>query len=251
MQEPKKIKGISGSTLKIIAMVCMLIDHIGVVFLEERMWEAAADITSGSPNEILGLGSTGYMIIAYQLMRTIGRLAFPVFCFLLVEGFQKTSDRRKYAMRLGLFALLSEIPFDLAVSGKAVNWSSQNVFFTLLTGFLLMQFVSLFEEKIKHVFLRGLACIITFLAAMLLAEALRVDYGAYGIIAIALLYFFRFGKVIQIIAGCIAFLWERAAPLAFIPIAFYNGKRGISLKYVFYLFYPLHLLILYLAERFV
>jgi hypothetical protein len=78
----------------------------------------------------------------------------------------------------------------------------------------------------------------------LLAELIGCDYGAKGIAAVALLYLFRRDKWEQIIAGCVAFLWEITAPLAFIPVAFYNGKKGLRLKYVFYLFYPLHLLLL-------
>ena len=107
-------KGLTGSTLKIIAMIAMLIDHIGAAVL------------------VRVIRSTGDMSLyeGYTILRKIGRIAFPIFCFLLVEGFIHSSDKKKYALRLGIFALLSEVPFDLAFQSKVVGFEYQNVFFT-------------------------------------------------------------------------------------------------------------------------
>jgi len=152
---------------------------------------------------------------------------------------------------LGLFAILSEIPFDLAFNGQLLEFSYQNIFFTLLIGFLGM-WVADEIEKVKGFgiwsFLTGL--LVTAVAAGI-AEVLATDYGAKGVLAIMLLYLFRWNKWEQTIAGCLAFLWEPTAPIAFLPIWFYNGKRGLNVKYVFYLFYPLHLLVLYGISRLV
>lgn len=228
--DAKNIRGISGSTLKIIAVISMLIDHIGASLLIQE----------------LKYHYTAHLYQIYAVMRhLIGRLAFPIYCFLLVEGFNRTKNRMRYAGRLFLFALISEIPFDLAFSGAMVDSSHQNVFFTLLIGLLMMWGMAEIE---KRNILRGFK-MVGYLAVILLAAAVAkifsVDYGARGIAAIALLYLFRKKKVEQIIAGCIAFLWEVTAPLAFLFVAFYNGKRGLKMKYMFYIFYPLHLLILY------
>ena len=81
-------------------------------------------------------------------------------------------------------------------------------------------------------------------AGMGLAWLLKTDYSYHGILLIAILYFFRFYPLLQTIAGCLSLLWEAPACLAFLPINLYNGKRGLSLKYLFYLFYPIHLLAL-------
>ena len=116
-------KGLSGSALKIIAIVTMLIDHIAATVIIRIL-------KFGGYNDGL------YQL--YRVMRNIGRIAFPIFCFLLVEGFMHTRDREKYALRLGCFAAVSEIPFDLAFNGKVLEVGYQNVFFTLLLGLLTM-----------------------------------------------------------------------------------------------------------------
>lgn len=222
-----KNRGLSGSTLKIIAMISMLVDHTGEVLLRSILTGEA-------------------YITAYKIMRLwIGRIAFPVFCFLLVEGFQRTGNRAKYAFRLFLFALISEIPFDLAFNGKIWDTGYQNVFFTLWIGLLMLTGMAELEKRCRNIWIAFLGKAGIFLAAAFISELICCDYGAHGIIAIALLYLFRKNKLEQIIAGCVAFLWEVTAPLAFIPVAFYNGKRGLKLKYVFYAFYPVHLLILH------
>ena len=115
-------KGISGSTLKFIAVFSMLIDHIAASVLLNPLVNA----------------NSAFMISLAHVMRMFGRLAFSIFCFLLIEGFLHTKNRKKYALRLALFALISEIPFDLAFSYKSFDFSYQNVFFTLLIGLLVM-----------------------------------------------------------------------------------------------------------------
>ena len=111
-------KGISAATLKWIALITMTIDHF-----------AASGLFSQ-----LAYGMVGWRLAdqLYMLLRIIGRLAFPIYCFLLAEGFRHTRSRERYALRLGLFALISEIPFDLAACHVVWDWNDQNVFFTLL-----------------------------------------------------------------------------------------------------------------------
>lgn len=242
-------KGISGSTLKLIAIITMLIDHVGAAVIWRMILSNAA---AGSME-----GTIAYdgLLRIYMIMRYIGRIAFPIFCFLMVEGLQKTRNKAKYAFRLGIFALASEIPFDLAFSSKILEFDYQNVFFTLFIGLLTMiaadkinqmpdKCVNDNARKIMKIFKYPIQLMIMAIGA-LVAEFLQTDYGAIGVICIMVLYFFRKIKVLQIVAGCFAFLWELTAPFAFIPIGFYNGRRGLKLKYVFYLFYPMHLLILY------
>lgn len=212
--------GLSGSSLKIFAIIIMLIDHIGAILLPR-----------------------------YHFLRYIGRLAFPIFCFLLVEGFFHTRNVKKYALRLGLFALISEIPFDLALFGIPFNLLYQNVFFTLFIGLLVLIGFEKFKSKLWLNF-------IIFILGMLLAEICHVDYGCFGIIMIVLFYFYRIhNNLIILTFGILLFSImlggsQPLCTLAIIPISLYNGKRGISLKYLFYAFYPVHLLILYFISLF-
>ncbi len=222
-------KGISGSTLKLIAVASMLIDHIGAAVLERGLLRSP--LAASDPllyDRILRLD---------DILRLIGRPAFPIFCFLLVEGFLHTRDAKKYARRLFLFALLSEIPFDLAIYGKLWQPHMQNVYFTLLIGLLVMMACTRLP---KNVWVQSLL----FALGLGAGYFLHTDYGFKGVLLIEILYFFRYDRKNQCIAGAVAFSWEATAPLAFLPIYAYNGTRGLSLKYFFYLFYPVHLLIL-------
>lgn len=250
-QTDKRKKGISGSTLKWIALITMLIDHIGAAVLG-RMVLISNGATIENP-EVMAFAPGG-MIAVYMVMRLIGRIAFPIYCFLIVEGFMRTHNKWKYAMRLGVFALISEIPFDLAFSSKILEFSYQNVFFTLVCGLLAMIVADLIERSVRisknHFVNKAVYWILALTAVAafaVLAEVMNTDYGAIGVGCIMILYFFRKNKIAQIAAGCVAFCWELTASLAFLPIAFYNGERGMKLKYVFYVFYPLHLFVLYLV----
>lgn len=244
---PQRCHALSGSWLKVFAMVSMLIDHVAHVILRY-------DPAFTEP--LLTIGH--HSITWYYLMRSVGRLAFPIFCFLLVEGFQHTHDRKKYGRNLLAFALISEIPFNLTHGGHLFGWS-QNVFFTLFLGFLALCVIRRWEEERhavqsqstifaghnRRMALRLLALIVT-------GYILRCDYGSCGVSFILLLYVLRHNEILRAAIGC-CFLGSRwIAGLAFIPIAFYNGRRGFIQgsfgKYLFYLFYPLHLLVLYFIK---
>lgn len=255
---PEK-KGISGSTVKIIAIVSMLIDHIGAGILGRLIMNAnyMQIMTSGDLKDAMRwLMDNGVLYYTYMVMRMIGRLGFPIFCFLLVEGFQRTHNVKKYALRLGLFALVSEVPFDLCFNGSVLEFGYQNVFFTLFFGMLTM---IAFDWIVKKEWAAGemlnKVVKIVFSAAALavgagIAHFLKTDYAARGVICIMVLYIFRKRKSLQIAAGCVSFLWEVTALLAFIPIGFYNGKRGSRVKYFFYAFYPVHLFLIWLVTVF-
>ncbi|HHX11665.1 MAG TPA: hypothetical protein GX731_02500 [Clostridiales bacterium] len=217
--------------LKLIAIITMLIDHIGAVFI--------------TPN------TTSYLIF-----RSIGRLAFPIFVFLLVEGFHHTRDAKKYLTRLGIFALLSEIPFDLAFYGE-FHMGHQNIFFTLFLGLLLIMLMKEVEIKFpKNVVVINLINALLVIGFSIVAFLLKTDYNFLGILLITAFYLFRGSKVLLVLSillifgtpiGSISIL----ATLSMVFIALYNGEKGKSMKYFFYIFYPAHLLILFLISKYV
>lgn len=142
-------KGLSGSTVKLVGIVTMFIDHIGAALLGRMLVARGIGgllYVSDAAAVQEWLAENGTLYDTYTAMRLVGRIGFPIFCFLLVEGFGKTGSRARYAVRLGLFALLSEIPFDLAFYAKRSEFSHQNVFFTLLLGLLALCVYRFLEE---------------------------------------------------------------------------------------------------------
>ncbi len=231
----KGYRCVNGLILKIIAMAAMLADHMGAILYPEA-----------------------------EILRVIGRIAFPVFVFLMVEGFYHTGNIRRYELRLLLFAAVSEIPFDLAFSWRALEFTYQNIFFTLFLGLLMLDLMQRARKRVSVSAGWGaeIGILIVFMAA---AYFLRTDYGAGGVLFVYIFYRLR-GKLLWLALALFAvsyvfFGWtECPAVLAMIPLFLYNGQRGFgkngvyggagrgaaaaAVKYLFYLFYPLHLLIL-------
>lgn len=241
--------GISGSTLKLIAVISMIIDHtaagvLGRYLSMSGLMELTGDVAEGQQ----WFNENAQLFTAYYTMRMIGRLAFPIYCFLMAEGLAHTHNKIKYAERLLLFAIISEIPFDLLFRGKILEFGYQNVFFTLFIGLVVIIGIECARERLGGRVIPEILSVIVILGAgMAAAQLAKTDYAALGVLCIAVIYTYRQKKVWQIVAGCLVFIWEPPALLAFIPIGFYNGKRGWKLKYFFYLVYPVHLLLLYLV----
>lgn len=319
------LKIVSGSTIKIIALISMLLDHIGATIVGPMMEKLVfkGGFQAMTPEEI---SLYSRLLTLNEVLRSVGRIAFLLFCFLLVEGFTHTRDKGKYLLRLALFAIISEIPFDLAVSGNVLEYSHQNVFFTLAIAFGVMMayefilkvalekkllwigaalgavgYVFLWKEFVLHgieelnldfawlvqipvtntleygviaagIFLLVILAVVfwrkkklyqmeRFLlilgisaAGFYLAEYLRTDYAGYGVIAVAVIYWLRKKRVLSAFGGylalCFMSLVEMHAIFGLIPIALYNGQRGWKLKYIFYIFYPGHLLLLYIIRMY-
>lgn len=246
--------------LKLIAALAMLIDHLGCMY-------------------------------GIYIMRVVGRLAYPIFAFLVVNGFFKTGNKWKYLFRMTVFAVVSEIPFDLCFRNCVFFPQSQNVYFTLALGLLCL----ITTDEISNFGKYRILEIIPTLVFMCAAELIASDYGWSGILMIMLFYSCYDKKtqtlkeipVLIGLAGIIllpvvyenfeivyrngfawyaknfayilnSFQWQivQLFRLCAVPmIGCYNGKKGAefknkdlicAIKYGFYVFYPLHLLILYL-----
>lgn len=246
-------RGISGSTLKMTALFTMLLDHIGASLLEPALMRSAASagITSWD-YEALFFACPKLMSV-YTVLRLTGRIAFPIFCFLLVEGFLHTRNLPRYLMRLGLFALISELPFDLAFYRTSFYPDYQNVFFTLLSGMLVLTVLRFSYERFA--LQKGVCFLVNALAicsGAAAAELLHTDYGAMGVLTIVVMYCCREKRFWQMTFGCfilICMSFLEITSLISIPLVkLYNGERGLKLKYLFYAFYPVHLLLLYLIK---
>jgi hypothetical protein len=233
----QRIPFLNGFHLKLIAICTMFIDHLGYTLFPGDLW-----------------------------LRCVGRVAFPIFCFLIAEGCVYTHDRKKYALRLLAFALLSEIPFNLMNSGAVWDSYHQNVLWTLLTGALVCW---LLDWALKN--RRALAFVLTALvmaAAFYLPERLNTDYGGWGMLLVVMFYGVHRapgGAVSKMIAQALGLAFFSIASMgdyvsielwslvALVPIWLYNGQRGFSPKavqYGFYAFYPVHILVLSLIAMY-
>ena len=242
-----RTKGLSGFTLCIIAMVTMLLDHSYIALFR-------------------GANYLNY----------IGRVSFPIFAYLLVEGYYNTGSRIKYALRLFIFALISEIPFNLLIA-QSINFKEhQNVMFELLFGIIVLSAnTSLIEGissgRLFKVVMGALVMLLSFTTSYIYS----FDYSCYGlalIILFAISRDFKYSKLIQLIGMvgifivwyigigwtlnignfCIYLPRQSLCILSLPLIWLYNGERGYAsnhFKYMKYSFYPLHLIILYILRE--
>ena len=221
-------------TLKIIALIAMLTDHLAVVFPDTfPFW-----------------------------FRGVGRLAWPIFAYLLAEGFRHTKAPEKFLMRLLAFALISEIPYDLAMGNSISFITDTNIFYTLFFGGTA---ICLYERLKKRRGWQTMAVIASILPTVILAEILSVDYGSLGVLLIFAVYAVK-PKIIKLLAvGTFAiiqfaplvvaqlllikfptkYLFIMPFAIAAVPLlAKYNSERGYKEKWLFYWFYPVHLAVL-------
>lgn len=253
--DKKEVVPMSALALRIIACVCMLLDHVGYCF--------------------------GGRYPFLQPLRWIGRIAFPLYVFLIVNGFRHTSNRLRYALRLAIFALISQVPFALMSHPKTML-GTLNVFVTLLLALLTVWAT---DELRKHRFTKYL-CFLPTLAVFLVYHfgLIHSDYGAKGILLVMTFYLFD-GKYLLTVIGMLASIyhpylfslgvnalrllqgreasftppdhWATVQIFSLLSLVFiflYNGKKGklpvskVGAKAVqlgFYLFYPVHMLVLY------
>lgn len=256
--------------VKIIAIVCMTIDHIGIGFLEKLYFR------------ITDYDTLMFCSRINNLLRGIGRIAFPLFCYQLVMGFFYTKSRVKYIRNLLIFCFISEIPYDLLSYGKLFYIKEQNVMFTLLFGALMMWLFEWYKEsevyKDNLGTKKGTALYIAFIAVLLVffaytAVLFSTDYDAKGICYIAIIYFLKDNKtklmelgpmlflsamfVVTILTtkslrSCITYMEFAWPAILALPIMYAdNGVRKISTrgKWFAYWYYPLHQLLIFLISK--
>lgn len=282
---PQRLRPFSGSALKLIAHATMLIDHVGAGIVRNML--AARVYPFQLSHETFDL--------VYAIMRGIGRTAFPIYCFLLVEALFYTKNRLRYLLSLIVFALISEAPFDLAlfarnnvantlhpiaalVTNRERVVAYQNVFFTLAIGFLLIWCVQTVVDAAKTFtqdapryalpayMIMTLVSATVYFAAYRLADAIHTDYAHRGVTLIFVFYLLRKVRPLALLAGFfyignLAYatdgfnlaVWsiEFWSFPAFLLMLLYNDERGFirgKMKYFFYVFYPAHLILIYVAR---
>lgn len=248
--------------LKMIALLFMLMDHMVKV-----IWPA------GSLSPIFGI--EGELLIR-STMLILGRAAFPMFAWFIAEGCRKTSNLRQYCLRLLLLGLVSEVPFQLCFYGAYRTGFQLGFHNVLFTMFLAVAAVYIGQHMERFGLHRAVARIIPSVAAVALGWILHTDYNAWGVGLILMLCYLPEGlsrlgflvvwvSVFQLIwhgwngnefvwltaAGRIYLLYWLGGLLGVFLLATYSGERGRGCKWLFYIFYPAHLLLLFgVAWRF-
>lgn len=217
-----KERKITASGLKYIAMGTMFIDHIGIM-----------------------MGRYGASEIVYTVMRSIGRLAFPLFAFLLVEGFVNTKSFWKYFIRIIAFALISEFPYEL-LKYDEVMVPGVNILFNFSLSLLMLLGIRCFEDKKAW---GKILCMIIVAIAAVVSSILNLEYGWKCILLVAVIYLFKRNYLIRNILIAVVLLIDVSvigtfAILAIIPINAYNGNRGKFPELLGYFFYPAHMWLL-------
>ena len=215
-------KFLSNFDLKIIAIITMTIDHIGAIVY---------------PN--------------IDIFRIIGRISFPIFTFLLVEGFKHTSNKLKYFLRLILFAIITQPIYDYTFNNHELN-----ILFTFSLSFLLLsslefikKIISKYSKGIENYLYKTVFYSLIYILFTLFSIILNVDYQALGISLVFIFYlvpnlYLSFLLYLLAVIFLATNTIQFYSLLSFLFIYMYNGEKGKNIKYFFYLYYPLHLLIL-------
>ena len=242
----KKTFDLSAAALHILAMTFMLMDHLWATLLSSQMW-----------------------------LTHVGRLAFPIFAFLAVEGYFHTRSFKRYAQRMLLFAVLSEVPFDLMYGGTVFYPVHQNVIWTLLLGLLGIRLMEAVRAKgMRWAYV--LTCAAVVALGYVIGMLSMVDYYGVGVLTVFVFYFFRERRWWALLGQIAALYWlnvellggqmflltlfgremelceQGLALLALVPIWLYRGRQGHHSKvfqYACYAFYPVHMLVLSLLLR--
>ena len=224
-----KIRVFSGAQLKYIAFLSMLIDHVNKALMYPLLTE------------------NGFLRYVSDVFDILGRVAFPLFMFFLVEGFFKTGNRFKYLLNLIVFGIISEIPFDLFQSAVLFQPNSNSVMFTLVLALVMIWVIDELKVPKSYIIPPVLwfpVSIIIVITTCLLSMIWGLDYEYHGILIAYFFYIFRNNPILSIIGGYLSIFKTPWALLGFGLTLTYNGKRGKQNKILNYLFYPVHLLIL-------
>ena len=242
LNSKKKNIGISGGILKFIAALMMTAYYFAVVIIQngklygyvDEYYQMAIVTEEGAR-----------WLKLFDILVVFRHFSFPFFAFLLVEGFIHTSNFWRYFLRVFIFALISEVPFDLCMYNETYNWELQNPMFTLAMALLVMHFMYKWRKNI------GLKWLTVILGA-LMAYLANFQFGLFGVVSIALMYNFHKEKILQIVSGVAVTGMGTVSSyflpvLCFVPIWFYDGDRGrFNPKWLYYIYYPLHLSVFYM-----
>lgn len=250
-----KPKGLNTAGMRIWGMLFLILGIVGRCVLQNRMMGMgnadAPDVLASVLNTDEGM-AVATVALALQALET---MAAPLFCFLLVEGVQHTASFRNYFLRVAGVALLSELPYNLAMGGKLLDLSTRNPVFGLVLSMILLY---LYRRFSRPGFAAALLKVLFTLAAVLWCQILKVSDGACCVILVAVLWGLRKKPLYRNIIGCTAAFvctlfspFYVVAPMSFLMLHYYNGEKGEENRIFAYLAYPVFLLLIGAAANFI
>lgn len=222
----KKFQIFNGAQLKYLAFVSMLIDHANNALVTPM------------------LNGEGFLLHLSNLFSVLGRIAFPLFVFFIVEGFFKTRSRKRYLTTLLIFGVISEVPFDMFTSKTFFDPYWNNMMFTLALCLIAIWLIDSLKEKLPNQVAWYVVSIILVILFGILAMGLSLDYDYHAILVAYLFYIFYDKPLLGAGLGYLSIIKELYSFLGFAMTLTYNGKRGKQYKWLNYAFYPVHILIL-------
>lgn len=243
----KKFGGINGNALRTWALLFAAAGIIGRGVIQTHML-GIGGITGQQLLEAISTSDSAMTLATCSLvLQAMETCAVPIFALMIVEGVQNTSDFKAYFLRVAGLAVLTELPYNLALSGKFFAFGSRNPVFALVLALVMMYFYRLYAGPgIKNTAIKALVTI----AGILWCEMLKVEFGSATLLIAAVLWAFRANTLYRNFAGAAAAIvctmfspFYLAAPMGFMAVHFYNGEKGTNSRIVNYLAYPAMLLI--------
>lgn len=242
-----KTPTVTGNGLKNFACAVLFLQSVGIIILEkgiihlEQYTQESLSIEMAKNQGLMTLAGTA------SVLQLLGGLAIPVFAFLLVEGFYHTSDYKNYLIAVCLTAVISEIPYDFAMSGKLFDLSQQNAMTGTAISLLMLYFLKMTKKQKRG---KNLLQLFIVLCGVLWVTILRSEYGLCMILLTAVFYIFYTRNILKTVFGALISLLYVTGPLSFYGIWCYNEERKKTVsKYIYYAFYPIHLWILGVIAR--
>lgn len=243
-----KPAGLTGTGLHNFGILFAFLGALGRGILQNRLLHLGS-VTAGELLQAMQSSDSVMLLATLALVfRAMETCALPIFAFLLAEGSSRTAGFSRYFLRVTALAFLTEIPYNLAISGEVLDLSSRNPVFGLVVALVVAYFFRRFgEKKPAHIALG----VIATLAGMVWCRMLHIQYGASLVFLFAVLWAMKDKPALRGVAGagaamlcCLSTMFYLASPMGFLPVHFYNGEKGTESRLRRYAAYPVFLLLI-------
>lgn len=269
-------KGMAASTMKVLVIISLFLQSLNIVVMDpfldvESVGKSLEPVAEGfkavfTPEWRLSANSMYKDAITeffdakagawtmYLVFSIVGSFAVPLLCFVVLQEFLTSENKRNDVLIFGMFAIASEIPYDLAMKGQFLEYTTQNMFVGIFLGLLVVWAMDTISNKMmRSAFIKYFVSMLVFLLGILMAIITKTYFFIFPVLIIVCMYIFREKKMLGPVIGCFAMTtvspYYLCSFVSLIPINMFNGKIEKKLKYMLPIFYPVHLLILFIIAK--